>query len=676
MYPVKKVDVVDEICGIKISDPYRWLEDSKDPEVREWIKKQNQRVDSQLKDDRFGYFSKELARNFRVVSFSSPVFTNGKYFYVEQKPDEDHGVLYMKAGLEGNPIEVVNPNSKLGNNTTSLDYWSVSKTGKYVAYGLSEGGNEMATLHIKDTDSLQDLPETIVHCSHSSVRWLPDDSAFFYTRNARPGTVPVNEERLHVKVYYHKLGSNPDNDELIFGKDRPKDDMLSLTLSPDGKYLGIQVGLSWTEYDIYIYDLSKREVKPLVKGIPSEFHIIFLKDKVFLETNYKANNYRVLESSYQDMYKSIDSWKEFIPERESLIESIRVTKSKVLVEYLVNATSKLEVFDYSGKAISGPKLPECSSLVGVSTNIEEEEFFYGVESFVFTKHIYRYDPVTAEYSEYRKVESPIKSEDYEVRQEWYISKDGTKVPMFILFKKGIKLDGTNPTILFGYGGFNNNETPVFLRNWVPWLENGGIFTIANIRGGGEFGDSWHKDGMKEKKQNSFDDFIFAAEYLISKRYTDHDHLGILGGSNGGLLVSAVGVQRPELFKAVCSRVPLTDMVRFPKFGIAIRWVHEYGDPSVEKDLKNILKWSPYHNVVDNRKYPAFFFTTAEKDTRVDPLHARKMAASIQASNKENSVLIFTEMDAGHGLGKPITKIVESQGLVLSFFAKELELQLP
>lgn len=319
-------------------------------------------------------------------------------------------------------------------------------------------------------------------------------------------------------------------------------------------------------------------------------------------------------------------------------------------------------------------LPPYSNLSGISSHIMEEEFFYGVDSLLFPKITYRYDPDTKEYLEYQKTENPINPEEYEVKQEWYVSKDGTQIPMFILHKKGIILNGLNPTILYGYGGFASNATPNFMRGWAPWTEKGGVFAMANIRGGGEFGEKWHKDGIKDKKQNSFDDFIAAAEYLISQKYTSREHLGILGASNGGLLVSAVGVQRPDLFKSICSKVPLTDMVRFPKFGMALRWVHEYGNPEVTEDLKKILTWSPYHNVKQGTNYPDFFFTTANKDTRVDPLHARKMAAILEDADESNKALVLTEMEAGHGHGKPIAKIVENQASVLSFFSKTLGLK--
>lgn len=671
---IKKEDIVDEMHGVKIPDPYRWLENSGSEETKDWTKNHNDEIDKILKDDTFTTFSEELVKTFKVVNFSSPIPVNGKYFYVERQPDEDQGVLYVKIGLTGEPVKLIDPNGKKDGNTITIDYWEESQTGKYVAYGISEGGDEMATLYIKDVDNNTELSDEIIHCRYSSIRWLSDDSGFFYTRNARPGTVPKDEEHLHIKVYFHKLGDDSNNDELIFGEDRPKDDMTNIKLSPDGRYLAICVSQTWTENDIYIYDTKTKEIKTLVVSVPAKFSIRFLKDKVLLDTNYKANNYRIIWTTYDDLFKPFDQWEEFISEREHILQSLLISKDKILVQYLVNACSEVVVFDHDGKEIDKLPLPKYSSLAGFSGRLEEEEFFYGVNSFVFPKILYRYNPELSTYSEYRKTENPIDSVGYEVKQEWYKSKDGTRVPIFIFYKKGLELKGANATILYGYGGFGNNETPNFMRNWIPWVKRGGIFAIANIRGGGEFGESWHKNGIKENKQNSFDDFASACEYLISQKYTSKQHLGILGGSNGGLLVSVVGTQYPDLCNAVCSKVPLTDMVRFHKFGIGVRWVHEYGNPDIKEELENILKWSPYHNVKESQKYPAFLFTTGDKDTRVDPLHARKMAAMIEGSKNKNEVFVFTEIEAGHGPGKPIVKIVENVAITLSFFAKKLGLR--
>ncbi|MEX1014066.1 MAG: prolyl oligopeptidase family serine peptidase [Candidatus Paceibacterota bacterium] len=673
--PNKKEDIIEDINGVEVKDPYRWLEDSENPEVKEWIKEQNKKVKNNLEGKYFNKFSEELTENFKVTNFSNPVPVNGRYFYMERKPDEDQGVLYIKNGLNGKPIELFNPNGHKKGNTVTIDYWQQSVTGKFIVYGVSEDGDEMATLFIKNVETNKELEYNIPNCRYSIVRWLSDDSGFFYIRNPRSGEVPKDEEHLYSKVYLHKLGDNPDNDELIFGKDRPKDDMLNIKLSLDDRYLAVSVSQTWTENDLFIYDNKNKELKTIVSGVDSNFHISFIEDKVLIYTSYKADNYRIIHSSYEDMYKPIDEWKDFIPEKDNLLRSFRTTKDKILIEYLVNACSEVEIFDYQGEKMGNIPLPKYSSLAGISARKTEKEFFYGVTSFLFPKITYRFNPKSSEYLEYRKTENPINPDDYEVKQEWCESKDGTKIPFFIFHKNDIELNSLNPTILYGYGGFGHDETPGFMRNWVPWIKKGGVFVLSNIRGGGEFGDEWHKAGIKEKKQNSFDDFIAVSEDIISRKYTSKNNLGILGGSNGGLLVSAVAVQRPDLFKAVCSKVPLTDMVRFHKFGIAIRWVHEYGNPDKKDDLKNILKWSPYHNVKEGVSYPSFLFTTADKDTRVHPFHARKMAAILQDLSKNSNVLLFTDINAGHGPGRPINKIVESQTLKLSFFAKEIGLKL-
>lgn len=671
----KRQELSEILNGFTVSDPYRWLENNDDPEVQTWVKSQNQYTESILKDDLAQTFSKELTKDFKVVNYFNPVPAAGKYFYQERQPDEDQAVLYVKTGLEGVPVKLFDPNGLKDGNTVTISGWNQSKTGKYVAYSISEGGNEMGTVYIKEVESNTELEEKITHCRHPQIRWLPDESGFFYTRNPRPGTVPKNEEHLHAKVYFHKLGDNPDTDPLIFGENRPKDDLIGLSSSIDGRYLAISVAKNWAENEVYLYDHQSKVLRPLITSIPAKFSLIFLKDKVLLKTNYQANNQRILWADFSDLDQPVDQWKEFIPEKEFALQSILVTEKQILLEYLVDVYSEVFIFDYEGKEIGRLPLPKYSSLADWSGRKNEEEFFYSVGSFTCSKIIYRYDPKTKTYPIYRTTDSPLKPEDYEVKQEWYESKDQTKVPMFIVHKKGLIKDGTNPTILYGYGGFGAIQTPGFNRNLTPWLRRGGIFAVANIRGGGEFGEHWHKSGIKELKQNSFDDFIAAAEYLTAEKYTDKNHLGIMGGSNGGLLVSAVAVQRPDLFAAVCSRVPLTDMVRFSKFGMALRWVHEYGDPDQKEDLERILSWSPYHNLKIGQDYPNFLFTTASNDSRVAPFHAYKMAAALQAMNKGQLSLVWTELEAGHGSGKPIAKIVEGQALILSFFAKYLKLKL-
>lgn len=668
-----KDSVVENFFGNKIVDSYRWLEDGASPEVIEWINKQNIHSESLLKNNNFDKFSTELIKNFKSTDFSTPFPVAGYYFYTERKADEEQFILYVKKGLDGKPVKVVDPN-ELGDNTT-LSFWYPSRSGKYLAYGLFSNGDEMATLYIKDVTKNENLIESIERCRHSSVSWLPDDSGFFYTKNPNVGEVPKNEEHLHTKVFLHLLGNNPINDEIIFGNNRPKDDMINITLSINGKYLSIQVGQTWTKNQIYIYDTINKTTHTLVKDLPAKFDLFFLSNKVLLLTNYQASNFKLLSADINDFLKPLESWQELVRESNYLLETVAPTRDLIILEYLVNACSQIKVIHQDGKEFDIISVPPYSTITSFGNNRTESELFFGITSFTFPKIIYHFDPKNNKPSIYRSVENLINPDDYLIKQEWYQSKDETKVPMFVFHKKDLDLSVAHPTILYGYGGFGSSETPSFMKGWLPWISRGGIFAIANIRGGGEFGHQWHEEGIKKNKQNSFDDFIFGAEYLINKKYTSKNKLGILGGSNGGLLVSTVAVQKPDLFKAVCARVPLTDMVRFPKFGIAIRWVHEYGDPEIKEELESILKWSPYHNVISGIKYPSFLFITGEKDTRVDPMHARKMAALLQSVSRDNKILIITESKAGHGPGRPVSKIVENQAFTLSFFSTELDLKI-
>ncbi|KKR13697.1 MAG: Prolyl oligopeptidase [Candidatus Woesebacteria bacterium GW2011_GWA1_39_21b] len=671
----KREDVTEKIWDLEISDPYRWLEDSNNQETKRWIDLQNKYTDSYLRDSYFEKLSKKLTKNFDSVIFSTPHFTNGYYFYTERQKKENQPVLYVRQGLDGTPIKLIDPNNLNSDNNVSLDYWTVSKSGKYLAYGLSTNGTEMATLFIKDVGKNENLKEEIDNCRYSSISWLSDDSGFFYTRGLVNGTVPKNEEGLHQKIYFHKLGDDIKNDELIFGQNRPKEDMIGMTISLDDQYLAIKVGQNWVENDIYLYNIKTKETKPLIIGISASFYPLFLKNKIIFYTNHRADNYRIISISLSELDNPgpIEKWLDLVREKEYPLTSCRFSSNKILLEYLKNVCSEVIICDHDGREIDKIPLPTYSSVNSISTNRYEEEFFYSVTSFTFPSVIYRYDPIEDNYKKFREIENSINPDDYNIEQKWSKSKDGSMIPFFVIYKKDLKKDGKTPTILYGYGGFKNSVEPDFLKIWIPWLEKGGIYASANIRGGGEFGKKWHEDGIRDKKQNSFDDFISVAEYLVHEGYTNESNIGILGGSNGGLLVSAVAVQKPDLFKAVCSKVPLTDMVRFHNFGIAIRWVNEYGDPRNHEELKDILKWSPYHNIKKELTYPSFFFTTAENDKRVDPLHARKMAAYLQSINTKT--LIFTDIKSGHGSGKPVQKMIETQALILSFFFKELNLKI-
>jgi|AntRauTorcE11897_2_1112592.scaffolds.fasta_scaffold04099_5 prolyl oligopeptidase len=666
----QRKDLLEYIHGFKISDPYRWLEDITNPQVKEWNEEQNKQTESELVDDSFKTISKELVDNISVDNYTNPVLLNGKYYYRKKLAGEDQMSVYYKEGLDGNEVCILSVDKK----TESIDYWFVTLKGKYLIYGISENGDELATLYIKEISTGKIL-ENITNCRYSRVKTLNDESGFYYTRNARPGTVPEAEMPMHSKLYFHVIGTDPEKDEMIFGKDRPKDDILSPSLSQDDKYLAIGVSQLGGKNDVFIYNTETKETVELIINYDSKFFVRFLKDKVLIFTNYKANNNRVLWNTYEDLFSPIEKWEEFIPEKEDLLKSMSCSKDKVILEYIHNVNSKVEMLDHDGNTLGDLPLSLNSSIKSITTNIHEKEFFYDIASFLYPSIKYRLNPETDTFEVYQKMNNPINPEEYISKQEWCTSKDGTKIPMFIVHKKDLKMDGTNPTVLYGYGGFGHPQTPGFIQNYIPWIERGGIYALSNIRGGGEFGKDWHKGGIGKNKQTSYNDFIACAEHLISTKYTSSQNLGILGGSNGGLLVSSVAAQRPDLFNSVCSSVPLTDMVRFSKFGMAVRWTHEYGNPDKKEDLENIIKWSPYHNIKENIEYPSFLFITGEKDSRVDPLHARKMTAILQDTNKENDVLIYTEIDAGHGAGKPMTKKIKARALIINFFSKRLGLDI-
>lgn len=660
--------------GIEIEDPHRWLEESQNNEVKEWINQQNKFTFKKLRGSAFDILARELAESHKHVQYLNPTYVNGRYFLRERQPGEDQFVLYYKENIDGEKKVVVNPNGMNASNTITLDFWEESTSGKYVAYGLSEGGDEMATLYIKDIDNDKILKEQILNCRYSEICWLNDDSGFYYTSHPKPGQVPKDEEHLHEKVYFHKLGDEPGDDNLIFGEKRPKDDMISLSLSPDDKYLAIHVSQNWTEDDIYLYDTASGKTISVAVGIKATFEVGFLNEKILIQTNLDAPNNKVLYADYRDVTKPITEWGVFIPENKNILTDLTWSKSKIFATYLVNASNQTTVLTHDAVKIGELKIPEYSTIAGVTADIKEEEYFYAITSFTIPRIIYRHNPDTKTDEIYQENYNPLDPADYVVKQEWCKSRDGEAIPIFIVHQSKLDLDSRPPTILYGYGGFGSIMSPFYFDTLIPWLKRGGVFALANIRGGGEFGEAWHQNGIKDKKQNSFNDFIAAAEYL-TKNYTSSERLGIMGASNGGLLVSAVATQRPELFKAVVSEVPLTDMARFHKFGMALRWTHEYGNPDQHDDLQRILEWSPYHNIKENVRYPHFLITTAENDTRVHPMHARKLTARLQEVSKNTDVLLYTETEAGHGAGKPVKKLIEGDSLILSFLTSKLGLKI-
>ncbi|MEX1995349.1 MAG: prolyl oligopeptidase family serine peptidase [Candidatus Saccharimonadales bacterium] len=668
--------LVETILGHRINDNYRWLEDGQKSKVKKWVEAQNKLTDQVIPKSLRTQLEKQLMRSYKFPSTKAPEPYNGSYFWWERQPEEEQGVLYVRNGLRGKKNVLVNPNklSQASGHIVSLDYWFPSRSGQYLAYGTSHGGDELSVLKVLNVRTGKDLETVAENASWTSVAWMPDETGFYYTKHPVPGSVPKGEERYHQKAYYHQLSSVPSSDNEVFGKGRPKEDMLRLELSVDGRFLVISVSQNWERNDLYLYDTRLQKVTDLLVGYDAQFGLAFTDKRAFLCTNYKASNSRILSADQYKLPTNPNQWENFIPERKHKLEWYQITKDQILAVYLIDAGEKAVSFDLKGKETGKLPMPDHASLLRIGARREEDEFFYEFASFTTPGVTCHYSPTHRKITEFDRMGSLLNESNYLVKQKWFKSKDGTKVPMFIVHHKSLKLNSKNPTILYGYGGFESSVTPHFLRAFVPWLEKGGIYASANIRGGGELGKTWHTGGIKKNKQKSYDDFTAAAEHLISKKYTSNKHLGILGASNGGLLVSVVGVQRPELFKAIVSRVPLADMVRFPNLLIASRWIAEYGDPTKPEDLSNILKFSPYHNVKKDVEYPAFLFTTADNDTRVDPMHARKMTALLQGVNSNNPILLYTESSAGHMGSITMSRFYRDQARVLAFFIKQLGLE--
>ena len=678
-YPKSPRRVETEVLfGNKVSDGYRWLEDTKAAEVNKWVEAQNELADQVIKDKTpYNLFRESISKTFNVTDYGTPVKFGKYYFWMERQPGEDQFVLYASEQLGHKPKELINPNGRKEGNTVTIDFWVPSRDGKFLAYGLSEDGNEMATLYVMDVEKVENLPDEVLHAPYSIVCWLHDGSGFYYTRCPRPGDVPKNEERLHSKLYLHNLGDAPENDKLIFGKNRPKDDYYEgLTLTEDDRYLYISVAQGWMKNDVFVHDSTTGDAKSLSQDIEAVFRPIVAGDKLIIYTNYRADNYRMVCTDAHSPSTNPDDWHELIPEKESLLEFFGISKNLILAVYLEDCANTGKVFDHTGKDIMDMPLPQFCSLAGMSAHPDESEFFIGTVTYVAPKVIYRYEPAKSTFKKCLDTKTQFDPKNYVVKQEWTKSNDGTKLPLFVIHKKGLKPNGKNPVILTGYGGFGSSVGPNYLKMAMPWLNAGGIMSVAILRGGEEYGKQWHRDGILDKKQNTFDDFIAIAEHLISARYTSPPYLAIHGASNGGLLVGAAMAQRPELFKAVICDVPLLDMVRFPRFLIASRWVREYGDPGKADDLKRILKWSPYHNIRKDVEYPAVLFSTAVNDTRVHPSHAWKMAARMQSLRNKNPVLVKTETEAGHtSSATPVKKMVDAYAAKVAFVAWQTGLAL-
>ena len=668
--PKTRVDVVKEnLHGVEISDPYRWLEEQNSPETRAWIDRENAYTESILREfSGRDALKKRLTKLLKIDVVNVPTARNGRYFFTKRRAEQDLSVIYMRQGLHGDDVALIDPQTMSEDLSKSVSIQTVSKDGSLLAYGVRSGGQDELVVHIYDVNQRKDMADTFPKARYFGVAFLPDNTGLYYTRYDRKGST----------VYYHKIGDSPGNDKYIFGEGYGPGEIIFAGLSDDGKNLLIHVlHGSAGKTEIYLKNVaSDAPAVPVITDKDARTFGQIAGGKVFLFTDYRAANKRLLSAGLNALPENIDAWTEVVPESEFPISSFTLAGGKVFVNYLENVVSKVKVYNPDGTYVREIAFPAIGSVGGVSGNWDSNEAFFTYQSFTIPRTIYRYDVANGNKEVWSKVDVPVHHADMVVKQVWFESKDKTKIPMFLVHKKDLQLDGQNPTYLTGYGGFNVSLTPRFSATAALWVELGGVFAQPNLRGGGEFGETWHKAGMLEKKQNVFDDFIAAAEWLIRKKYTSSQKLAIAGGSNGGLLVGAALTQRPELFKAVVCAVPLLDMIRYQKFLVARFWTPEYGSSDNPEQFKYLLKYSPYQNVKAGTKYPAVLFISGDSDTRVAPLHARKMTALLQAeTGSTNPILLHYDTKAGHSGGKPVSKQIDDATTTLSFLLLQLGVHL-
>jgi prolyl oligopeptidase len=672
--------VEENFHGTKVVDDYRWLEDGTSPATEKWVAEEMAYTRAIL-DPLPGReaIHKRLTELLSIGSVGVPSIGGKFYFYTRREGMQNQPVLYVREGVDGKDRVLVDANQLAADGTIALDWYEPSYNGAYLAYGTSPSGSEMSTLHIIETATGKLLPDTIERTRGASIAWLHDSSGFYYTRYPKKGEVPEGQEVYNRHVFFHLLGTDVSTDDKVFGEGRDAEDWPSVDLSNDGKWLLISVSEGWTKTELYLMDL-KAGTPPtaLTSGKNFLYGATVYDGKVYITTNEDAPHYRVFVTDAGNYDRA--NWKEIIPQSDAVLQGAAVWGKKLFTQYEQNATSQLKLFDLDGKKISDLTLPAIGTIFASSGKWNRDEIFYGFQSFTTPTSVYRYDLKDGSTSEWAKVDAPsIDPAAYDVQQEWYQSKDGTRVPMFVVHKKGVVKNGKNPTLLTAYGGFNVSLTPTFSRAAYLWMEHGGVYAVANLRGGAEFGEDWHRAGMLDKKQNVFDDMIAAAEHLFAEKYTDKNHLAIQGGSNGGLLMGAMITQRPDLFRAVVCQVPLLDMLHYQNFQIAKLWIPEYGSSENADQFKWLYAYSPYHHVKAGVEYPAILFMTADTDTRVDPMHAKKMAAEMQAEakngeSKTRPILLRIESKAGHGAGKPVTKQIEEYTDIYSFLFWQVEVK--
>jgi prolyl oligopeptidase len=673
-YPeAMKVEVTDNYHGKTIADPYRWLEDPDADNTVAWVTKENELTAKYInsypgRDKIEEWFTEK----WNYPRYSLPYKHGTRYFFSKNDGLQNQSVLYMQKSLDGEATEIIDPNKLSEDGTVALSNQSYTKDGTLLAYGLSSSGSDWQDIHIRDIDTGKNFDEVLEWCKFASIAWKDDKSGFYYNRFPDEGEVAPEDRNAYNKVYWHRLGTPQSEDVLIYEDPANKEYSFAPVITDDGKYLILWVYHGTDENNGIFYRPVENDgefTKLLNLGEARYNFVDNVGSTWYFNTNLDAPRSRVLAIDVNNPDRS--NWKEIVPQSDDVVDFVSMVNDQLVIGYMQDAHNQLKIFDRSGTFVKEIELPTIGSVWGISGERKDKEMFFGFTSYVYPTTAYRYDFEKNKLSVFRESEIDFDPSPYATEQVFFKSKDGTRVPMFVTYKKGMKKDGQNPTWLYGYGGFNISMTPYFSISRLLWLEMGGIYVVANIRGGEEYGEKWHEGGILGNKQNVFDDFIAAAEHLIAENYTSTPRLVISGGSNGGLLVAACLIQRPELFGAVVCQVPVIDMLRYHKFTIGRYWVSDYGNAEENPEhFEFMYAYSPLHNVDEGATYPPTLITSADTDDRVVPAHAKKFAAALQAADSgKNPILLRVETKAGHGGGKPTTKIIEEISDIYAFVFK-------
>jgi prolyl oligopeptidase len=683
----RKDDVVDTIHGQKVADPYRWLEDVASPDVKAWMDQQDAFARGELvKLPLRAELEKRLTELSYLDTISAPYHRGERWFYSRSHRDKEKDVYYVKKGEQGPEQVLIDPNTLSDDGSVSVHGIMPSYSGRHVAYKLSRNNADASTMYVRNLETGKDLPDVIEGAKYAYASWTPDDKGFYYTWLPTDPAISPSELPGYAEVRFHALGTDPKSDTIVFPASGDPTRFTGVQVSRDGRWLFVTRSRGSVANDVYVKDLKAKPKKtrsktptktvlpagfvPFVEGQDAIYGVSAWKDKFYVFTNEGAPRFRLF--SVDPKKQARTNWKEIVPETEATLDGTQIVGDHLVLSYLHNAHSEMELRDLNGKLVRKVELPGLGSSGGMVGNPDEDDAYFYYSSFTETPQIYKTSIASGKTTLWEKIVIPVDTSNFTTDQVWYTSKDGTNVSMFVVHNKDVELNGDNPTLLYGYGGFSVNMEPAFSARVVMWLEHGGVYAVPNLRGGGEYGEAWHRAGMLERKQNVFDDYIGAAEWLVKNNWTRPDKLAIYGGSNGGLLVGAAMTQRPDLYKAVVCAVPLLDMVRYHLSGSGKTWIVEYGSADDPKQFEAIFAYSPYHRVKPDTKYPAMLMLTADSDDRVDPMHARKFTAAIQAATTgEGPTLMRIEKNAGHG-GSDMTKREIEQGVdVYAFLMHQL-----